>query len=79
MKITMVIPIYNESCTIGQMLDQLDTLPGEWDVRFADGGSTDDTLAQIGSRYPVIACPKGRANQMNHAAKDPSEVIWFVH
>ena len=79
MKITMVIPIYNESRTIGKMLHQLDALPGDWDIRFADGGSTDDTLERIGSRYPVIPCPKGRANQMNHAAKDPAEVIWFVH
>ena len=79
MKITLVIPIYNESRTIGKMLAQLDALPGDWDVRFADGGSSDDTLAQIGGRYPVIPCPKGRANQMNHAAKDAADVIWFVH
>ena len=79
MKITMVIPIYNESRTIGKMLRQLDTLPGDWDIRFADGGSSDDTLAQIGDRYAVLSCPKGRANQMNHAAKDAAEVIWFVH
>ena len=79
MKITMVIPIYNESSTIGKMLSQLDALPGDWDVRFADGGSCDDTLEQIGGRYPVIPCPKGRASQMNHAAKDAEDVIWFVH
>ena len=79
MKITMVIPIYNESRTIGKMLHQLDALPGEWDIRFADGGSSDDTLVQIGDRYPVIPCPKGRANQMNHASRDAEEVIWFVH
>ena len=79
MKITMIIPIYNESRIIGRMLDQLDALPGDWEIRFADGGSSDDTLAQIGGRYPVIPCPKGRANQMNHAAKGACDVIWFVH
>lgn len=79
MKITMVIPIYNESRTIENMLSQLDALPGDWDIRFADGGSTDDTLKKIGNRHPVIPCPKGRANQMNHAARDAAEVIWFVH
>ena len=79
MKITMVIPIYNESQTIGKMLSQLDELSGDWDIRFADGGSSDDTLEQIGDRYPVIPCPKGRANQMNHAAKNAADVIWFVH
>ena len=47
---------------------------------FADGGSTDDTLAQIGSRYTVLPCPKGRANQMNFAAGQArSDVLWFVH
>ena len=79
MKITMVIPMYNESRTIGRMLGQLDALPGDWDIRFADGGSSDDTLEQIGGRYLVLPCPKGRANQMNHAAKDAEEIIWFVH
>lgn len=79
MKITVVIPIYNESATVAGMLSQLDALPGDWDVRFADGGSTDDTLEKIGSRYPVIPCPKGRANQMNRAAEDAEEIIWFVH
>lgn len=80
MKITLIVPIYNESSTIEAMLRQLDALPGDWEILFADGGSTDDTLAKIGSRYPVLKCPKGRANQMNFAAKKASaDVLWFVH
>ena len=80
MKISLIIPIYNESSTIEAMLRQLDALPGDWEILFADGGSTDDTLAKIGSRYPVLRCPKGRANQMNFAAKQASaDVLWFVH
>ena len=80
MKITMIIPIYNESKTINAMMDQLDTLPGDWDILFADGGSTDDTRKKIGSRYRVLKSPKGRANQMNHgAANADTEVLWFVH
>lgn len=80
MKIAMIIPIYNESKTIGKMLNQLDTLPGDWEILFADGGSSDDTLAQIAGRYPVLRCPKGRANQMNFAAeKGSSDVLWFIH
>ena len=80
MKISLIIPIYNESSTIEAMLRQLDALPGDWEILFADGGSTDDTLAKIGSRYPVLKCPKGRANQMNFAAKQASaDVLWFVH
>ena len=80
MKIALIVPIYNESRTIDAMLSQLDALPGDWEILFADGGSTDDTLARIGSRYPVLRCPKGRANQMNFAAKQASaDVLWFVH
>ena len=80
MKITIVLPVYNESKTIGKMLTQLETLPGDWEIMFADGGSRDDTLDRIGSRYRVLRSPKGRANQMNHGAANASaEVIWFVH
>lgn len=80
MKITVIIPIYNESRTIDAMLDQLDGLAGNWEILFADGGSSDDTISQIGDRFTVLHCPKGRANQMNFAAKQASsDVIWFVH
>ena len=51
MKITLIIPIYNESTTIDGMLEQLDRLSGNWEVLFADGGSTDGTPTRIGDRY----------------------------
>ena len=80
MKITMIIPIYNESKTIAPMLEQLERLSGDWEILFADGGSCDDTLTQIGNRFRVLNAPKGRANQMNFAAAHAtSDVIWFVH
>ena len=80
MKISMIIPIYNESRTIDAMLSQLDALPGDWEILFSDGGSSDDTLDRIGNRYQILHSPKGRANQMNHGANHASaDVIWFVH
>ena len=80
MTITMILPIYNESKTIDGMMHQLDAMPGNWEILFADGGSTDDTLEKIGSRYRVLKSPKGRANQMNHGAANASaEILWFVH
>ena len=80
MKISLIIPIYNESKTIASMLQQLENLPGDWEILFADGGSSDDTLDRIGDRYAVLHAPKGRANQMNYAAAQAaSDVIWFVH
>jgi len=80
MKISVIIPVYNESSTIEGCLSVLDNLPGEWEVLFADGGSSDDTVAKIAERYPVLSCRKGRANQMNDAADHASgEVLWFLH
>ena len=80
MKITIVLPVYNESKTIDCMLSQLDRLPGDWEILFADGGSGDDTREKIGHRYRVLESPKGRANQMNSgAAHASSDVLWFVH
>lgn len=80
MKISLIIPIYNESKTIDAMLDQLGSLSGDWEILFADGGSSDDTVQKINERYTVLSCPKGRANQMNFAAKYAScDVVWFVH
>ena len=80
MKISLIIPIYNESSKIASCLQQLDKLPGDWEILFADGGCSDDTLTQIADRYPVISCPKGRAKQMNCAAEHAhGEVLWFVH
>lgn len=80
MVISLIIPIYNESAAIDSMLAQLRDLSGKWQILFADGGSTDDTVARIGNDYCVIACPKGRAAQMNYAAeKALGDVLWFVH
>ena len=80
MKITMILPVYNESRTIDAMLFQLEQLPGDWEILFADGGSSDNTVARIGNRYRVLQCPKGRANQMNFAAvQASSDILWFVH
>ena len=38
MKISLIIPIYNESKTISSCLNQLEKLPGDWEILFADGG-----------------------------------------
>lgn len=80
MKISLIIPVYNESGTISACLDNLKCLRGEAEILFADGGSTDDTVAQIGGRYPVVPCSKGRARQMNAAAAAAAgDVLLFSH
>lgn len=80
MKTSIIIPIYNESRKIQACLSELQCLSGDFEVLFADGGSTDDTLEQIPNHYRVISCGKGRAIQMNTAAKEATgDVLWFVH
>lgn len=80
MRISMIVPLYNESKALPPFLDALDRLPGDWEVLFADGGSTDGSPQKIPARYPVLRCPKGRARQMNAAARQATgELLWFVH
>ena len=80
MKLSLIIPIYNESEVIDRCLANLRSLRGEVEILFADGGSTDDTLQKIGDAYRVISCPKGRAKQMNTAAKEATgDILWFSH
>ena len=79
MKISLIIPVYNEAGTIGQCLANLEALEGEAEILFADGGSTDGTLERLNGRA-VVRCPKGRARQMNAAARQSGgDVLWFSH
>ena len=80
MKVSLIIPIYNESGKISQCLENLSLLPDDLEIIFADGGSTDGTADAIPPRYTVVNCPKGRAKQMNCAAKAAhGDVLWFSH
>ena len=80
MKTSIITPIYNESSKIEDFLLELDKLSGDFEVLFADGGSTDETCFKIPNSYRVIPCGKGRAVQMNTAAKEATgDYIWFVH
>lgn len=80
MKISIITPIYNESSKIETFLQELDKLTGDFEVLFADGGSTDDTRSKIPDTYQVIPCGKGRAIQMNTAAREATgDYLWFVH
>ena len=79
MKISLIIPVYNEAGAIDRCLANLEALEGEAEILFADGGSTDGTLEKLaGCR--VIRCGKGRARQMNDAARQAGGgVLWFSH
>ncbi|MGL5258012.1 MAG: TIGR04283 family arsenosugar biosynthesis glycosyltransferase [Proteocatella sp.] len=80
MKISIIIPVYNEERTILTTQKNLKSLTGEYEVIFVDGGSTDNTLSMISKPYKTIKSEKGRANQMNKGALcSLGEVLFFMH
>ena len=80
MKISIIIPIYNEEKTIEQLMDFLESVKKQCEIIFVDGGSTDRTLELIGDRFTVLLSDKGRANQMNAGAEaSTGDVLFFLH
>ena len=81
-RISIIIPVYNESSSISVLLYQLTDLKDNCEIVFVDGGSADDTVAQIEAMgfFAVVSPKKGRANQLNHgAALSGGEILWFLH
>lgn len=80
MRISVIIPIYNEEKTIQTFLKTLEPIKGKAEIIFVDGGSTDKTLSMIPEDYLVLCSPKGRAKQMNlGASKSSGDVLFFLH
>ncbi|WP_207493292.1 TIGR04283 family arsenosugar biosynthesis glycosyltransferase [Aridibaculum aurantiacum] len=82
--ISIIIPTYNEEQELPKLLTYLQQLPGGQSLKeiiVADGGSTDATIAlaeQVGAT--VVVGGKGRAKQMNAAAKHATgDIIYFLH
>lgn len=80
LKISIIIPTYNEEKTIEDMLSQLRPLKYRCEIIFADGYSTDRTREIIGNEFMIVTCTKGRAAQMNAGAqKSTGDVLLFLH
>lgn len=83
MKLSIIIPTYNEEATIVKLLAYLQRCTSaSTEVIIADGGSTDATrslASQAGAR--VLRCPrKGRGAQMNAgAAASTGDLLYFLH
>lgn len=85
MKISIIVPVFNESSQIESFLDYLLPLVDfnfTKEIIVVDGGSTDLTIQKL-KKYDtitVIHSPKGRAVQMNFGAKIATEeILYFLH
>jgi rSAM/selenodomain-associated transferase 2 len=84
MKISIIIPAYNEAANIGRLVDYLfkngsDKLA---EIIVCDGSSTDNTVEKAkaaGAHVVSIPCTR-RSAQMNHGATIASgEILYFIH
>lgn len=85
MKISIIIPVFNEEKRIASLLDRIFSATESesllQEVILSDAGSSDQTL-EIVSKYPVnvLSAQKGRAKQMNVAAETASgDILHFIH
>lgn len=82
LRISVIVPMYNEEKLIGGFLEQLEPFRKDPTLEFllADGGSTDRTLERVPDGWTVLQTPKGRACQMNTAAEQSTgDVLFFLH
>ncbi len=83
LKISVIIPTYNEEKTVISMMEQLAAYASGnrgVEIIFADGGSTDSTISLLGNKFRVITGSKGRGIQLNEGALNSSgDVLFFLH
>lgn len=83
MKLSIIIPTYNEAAAIGLLLQYLYRYKDpDSEIFVADGGSEDMTCAvATGHGAQVIRCrQKGRGAQMNEAAAaSTGDILYFLH
>lgn len=84
MKISIIIPVYNESERLGKLIQYLiqhkKELVGE--ILVVDAGSTDKTMeiATQAGAIVVVSPKKGRAAQMHYGASLAiGDVLYFIH
>jgi rSAM/selenodomain-associated transferase 2 len=84
MKISVIIPTYNEAAGIGALVSYLQQNLADTphEILVADGQSTDETREKAeAAGAKVLQCPeKGRGRQMNYGAKIATgELLYFLH
>lgn len=82
MKISIIIPVLNESANIRATLSALQAFRGDsHEIILVDGGSSDDTVELAQPLVDkIVYASKGRAAQMNEGARQASgDIYWFLH
>jgi len=83
LKVSVIIPTYNEEACIGALLDSLDELePKPYEVIVVDGGSDDETTALVQTHKTLLihSSKLGRAAQMHHGALEAKgDILCFLH
>ncbi len=86
MKISVIIPTFNEELTIEKTLDAVSRLVNVDEIIIVDGGSSDRTVEMI-ENYNAIKETKlvktaeaNRGKQMHEGTKNATgEIFWFIH
>jgi rSAM/selenodomain-associated transferase 2 len=84
MKLSVVIPTYNEAAHISETIKLLESRSGEGvrEIIVVDGQSSDETRSKAcAAGAKVFVSPKkGRASQMNYGAEQAkAELLYFLH
>ena len=82
MAVSIIIPTLNEEKNIENLLNNLKSLKGDFEVIFSDGGSLDKTVEVIKNfgDYKIIKSERGRAKQLNNGAKESNnDILLFLH
>jgi rSAM/selenodomain-associated transferase 2 len=79
----VIVPVLNEASLLPGLLDHLEALQGRFELIVVDGGSDDGSAARAEEHRAVsrlVRAPRGRARQMNAAAKAArGDAFLFLH
>ena len=78
--ISIIVPTLNEQEILQKRSEYFEQLSHKAEVIFVDGGSTDQTVSIVQEWGMVVHSQKGRAIQMNCAAKSATQdALLFLH